>query len=582
MSSPSTATSRPIPAEPLSRTRLKEVALFALLGVLFLGPRLPGIAAFTTIDEPFWLHQSSNFYYALGQREFANTMYAHHPAVTTMWIITAALLFYFPQYRALQQGYLKPGKFEGFLASYGKTPLELLEISRLIQVLVVVALLFLVFLLMRRLFGLAAAVLPTGMISVSPVFLGHSRVLNHEALLGLFLLVSMLCLQLFLSERRWQFLAISAVAAGLAQLSKSSGLPLVPLGAVMILFDAVTPRSGKPGRPLLDAARTLGVWLAVMVATYVVFWPGMWVTPGRLLYEVYGNVLSYAFVGTTLEVLPGLDASTFRVGGFQAGLSAYLAELAWRTPPVTWLGVVAALILLVAGIRATAFRIHRRTVIYSMALAAAFVLMFSVQRGRKPPHYILTTFMLLDLIAGLGFARALALLVPRLPARWMRAASFGTIAFIVGAGLLSSARSYPYYFTHYNHVTELLLGADQNPILDGTGYGAGLEQAAAFLRTKPDAAKMTVLSVNGAGAFSYYFPGETITMNALDVSDPVILGLLPTADYAVVDYYNQSRSGVLLGLTQVVPEKIISIEGIPFLHIYSAGDILANVRPGRH
>jgi hypothetical protein len=75
-----------------------------------------------------------------------------------------------------------------------------------------------------------------------------------------------------------------------------------------------------------------------------------------------------------------------------------------------------------------------------MALATAFVLMFSVQRGRKPPHYILTTFMLLDLTAGLGLARALALLVPRLPARWMRAASFGTIALIVGAGLLGSAR----------------------------------------------------------------------------------------------------------------------------------------------
>jgi hypothetical protein len=102
------------------------------------------------------------------------------------------------------------------------------------------------------------------------------------------------------------------------------------------------------------------------------------------------------------------------------------------------------------------------------------------------------------------------------------------------------------------------------------------------LRIKPDAAKMKVLSVNGAGAFSYYFPGETITMNALDVSDPVILGLLPTADYAVVDYYNQSRSGVLLGLAEVVPEKIISIEGIPFLHIYSADDILASIGAGRH
>jgi hypothetical protein len=87
-------------------------------------PRLLGINRFATIDEPYWLTAGSDFYYALGQREFANTVYDYHPAVTTMCIVTAAMLLYFPQYRGMGQGYFDIYKdsLENFL-SQRPTPL---------------------------------------------------------------------------------------------------------------------------------------------------------------------------------------------------------------------------------------------------------------------------------------------------------------------------------------------------------------------------------------------------------------------------------------------------------------------------
>src|SRR5512146_3208945 len=115
------------------------VAYVTVLIALLAVTRLVGIDRFATIDEPYWLTAGSDFYYALGQRAFANTVYDYHPAVTTMWVITAAMLVYFPQYRGLGQGYFDVYKdtLESFLLAHGHTPLGLLATGRIIQVLVI-------------------------------------------------------------------------------------------------------------------------------------------------------------------------------------------------------------------------------------------------------------------------------------------------------------------------------------------------------------------------------------------------------------------------------------------------------------
>jgi hypothetical protein len=111
-----------------------------------------------------------------------------------------------------------------------------------------------------------------------------------------------------------------------------------------------------------------------------------------------------------------------------------------------------------------------------------------------------------------------------------------------------------------------------------TGYGVGVDQAAAYLSQKAGADKMTVLAAYGEGSFSYYFPGTTVPMNYLDLGDPVIIGILKDSQYAVVDYYNQERLGLVTSLEGIKPEKIIWVNGIDFLHIYRASDLLASIK----
>ena len=191
--------------------KYREIILVLIMVAIIAIPRFVGLGNFTSIDEPYWLQSSGNFYYALGQRQFENTVYGYHPAVTTMWIITMGMLVYFPQYRALGQGYLKPGKFNIFMPAHGKDLLQLLIVSRAIQVFVILVLLLVVYFLLRRIFDPRTAFFTTSLISLSPYFLGQSRLLNHEAMLGLFLLISLLAMLVYLYiEKKWIFLVLSA------------------------------------------------------------------------------------------------------------------------------------------------------------------------------------------------------------------------------------------------------------------------------------------------------------------------------------------------------------------------------------
>lgn len=62
----------------------------------------------------------------------------------------------------------------------------------------------------------------------APFFLGHARLLNHEGMLSMFVLVSFLGMQVYLNkERKLIYLLISGTAFGLAQLTKSSSIVVV-------------------------------------------------------------------------------------------------------------------------------------------------------------------------------------------------------------------------------------------------------------------------------------------------------------------------------------------------------------------
>src|SRR5688572_19219150 len=137
----------------MSKKSVSEIVIYVLLTIIFLAPRLPKIDSFVTLDEPSWLSQGANFYYALGQREFENTVYEYQPAVTTMSIISLAMHIYFPEFRGFGQGYLdyEKGRLDPFMREHGYDPLVLLTYSRTIQVFGLLTLFLLIYFLLQKL-----------------------------------------------------------------------------------------------------------------------------------------------------------------------------------------------------------------------------------------------------------------------------------------------------------------------------------------------------------------------------------------------------------------------------------------------
>ncbi len=553
---------------PTVKSKWSQILLAAGLAILIAGPRLIGIGQFATIDEPYWLTAGSDFYYALGQRAFANTFYDYHPAVTTMWIVTAAMLIYFPQYRGFGQGYFDVYKdsLERFLLAHDHTPLGLLVAGRVIQTVLIVVLMLCLWWLLRRLLGDKIAVVATALISLDPFFLGHSRLLNHEAILSLFVLISLLALisHLFI-QRSWTWLLLSGVAAGLAQLTKSSSLVLFPAAAVLFVAQLILQRrfAQRGGLPLwlVEAA----AWIGMMIAVYFALWPGMWVAPGTMLYQVFGNALSYAFEGSRLSVTGGVQApaAPLQLGG----ILDYVQSMLWRTTPIVWIGALLGVAAIIGGTWKT-----RLTLAAVLITGAGFVVLFGVVSGRNSAHYVMTAYVALDIAAAAGFVWAGDWLAGRLGHLKSRILPSALLVAVLALQAASALSFYPYFYNYINPIMQASEAGFQDP---NFGYGEGLDLAAAYLRTKPDAVQSTAIAFYGRGPFSFFYPGKTEQLKPVyaDAENvPQLLQILHSSQYLVIYYElekdRQSPANVMQGLVGVAPEKSIWLNGIEYIRIY--------------
>src|SRR3990172_5162414 len=390
----------------MNKNKRNILCTILFLLVLIVPSHVIGIDKVVTIDEPWWVISGSNYYYALTHGDFENTLYDYHPAVTTTWIVTAGMLSYFPEYRGFGHGYfdVRKPKFEEFMRKNGKEAIDLVRNSRLIQTTVLIALALLGFFLLQLLVDPKAAFLAIALAMTAPFFLGHSRLLNHEGMLAMFVLVSFLGMQVYLNkDRRLIYLLISGAAFGLAQLTKSSSIVIIPLFG-LILFTGLFKQSEQSlSVKIWGAVKTFVIWLAVAIFVFVLIWPGMWVAPGKKLAEVYGNAFSYAFQGARLDVTEQLQPSSFSLSTRLDGFFQFLRSWASSTTPITWFGLIFALFALFSKEKQRLPAPIKSTLVYLAVLGGLFIVMFGVAQGRNSPHYILSSYVCLDVMAGIGW-----------------------------------------------------------------------------------------------------------------------------------------------------------------------------------
>lgn len=422
-----------------------------------------------------WYQRSIRFYEALGNLDWASTYQQYHPGVTTMWISGGTLAL--------------------FRGATGTTPEELLAyevdgtaVGVAGLAVAIPACLLGAVVILRTLFGAQVAWIAGGLIVFDPFLLTSSKVLHVDALLACFVLLSVLALLLYQRAPSLKRVALVGVFSGLALLTKSPALLLLPLCAAGIAFAQWDRRDGGPS--LARVRRVVGhglVLVAVLGAVITIGFPAMWVEPLEVVDRVIGAVFLHADRPHTRPIY--FWGSTSQ----DPGLLYYPVVTAYRMTSVSLpMALVGAGIALFGlGKLSRQDRISLLTIIAFIAVLTAAM----AASDKKSQRYILPTLPLLDVLAASGIA-ALCAGVSRFSAfksELSRAVLAACFVAVPAAIVLSH---HPFYGLHANRLLGGPAAADWAFALQDQVEGAG--RAAEYLNAQPGAKYLNVAALGAA------------------------------------------------------------------------------------
>ena len=566
--------------------RWRTLALAAVLAVALWLPRAAALDRLVTPDEPSWLVRSANFYQALASGDLARTFQHGHPGVTVMWAGMAGMLLRAPALLRALPGQFDPETgsvaFDRFAQQAGWNPLDLLVSGRAITAAWTVLALVLAYVCAARLIGSLPALLGFALIAADPFQIALGRLLHLDGLASaLMLLAALAWLGYRNAGRRRRDLLAAGVAAGLACLTKSPALLLLPWLALLAIAEAWPlgrhDRTAARAR-LATLARPLAAGGLLALGVFVLLWPAMWGAPASTVLHVLRTDAVYAVRGHSSPLF--FDG---RVVLGDPGLAFYPLVYLWRATPPTLAGLLLAALAL-AQPRLGLVKPAERRMCLALLL---FVLLFAAAMSlgaKKFDRYLLPIFAPLDLVAGIGWLAAIRLALASLqkarrgprtraagrpggayrpsalpfalrPVPWMFA------GLLLAAQLACALPGYPYYLGWYN---PLLGGAARAPRVMMVGWGEGLDQVAGYLNRQDGAANLRVASGAWYGSLSYFLAGEQIAPEQWRAADYVVL------------YVNELQRGelpadLLRYANSHAPELVVRIKEIEYARIYRLG-----------
>ena len=531
-----------------------DVGIPIVLLLAALLPRVVAFGALTNPDELRWLERSVAFYDALQRGDWGATLEAFHPGIVPAWGFGAALCarYGLEQLRAWQ--------------ATGALPLaELARTALLFPVFLSVLTVLVVYGLVRRLAGREAAFYGALLLALEPYYLAFSHAIHLDLTqASLMIVAALLWLNYLQHPRQWRYLLGSGVVAGLAFLTRTAALYLVPFGllsgGLYFLADNLAGRGLRLrpgwGRWLGRTALAWLAWLLLWALTLLVLWPAMWVEPWAVLGRLGQGILR------SVEN-PHAAPVFFRgqVMTADPGVLYYVLILLFRLRPLTlFLAVLNPLLLALNWRRLSPQK--RAAWLAGLAYGVFYFLQMSL-----PPHklerYLLPLVPPLCLLAGVSLWQAVRWLTGLSKVRWLqggwRTVVVGLVVVLLAVPWLRLA---PYYAAYFN---PLAGGGEKAQELFIVGGGLGLDLAAAYLNDQPDAENLWALSFYPQ-IFGPYFVGHTQSPAYASWS-----GLPLTAHYEVVTSGQVQRRlyPTILALFQTrQPEYTVRLNDIEYAWIY--------------
>jgi 4-amino-4-deoxy-L-arabinose transferase-like glycosyltransferase len=527
---------------------------YLLIGLTALLPRVLDLGSFLTTDEAdHWIQRSEIFLNAIRSGNYAATAISAHPGVTTMWLGSAGI--------ALRRTLFESGIL------HDETFSTVLALTRLPVALTHIVGILLGYRLLRRLLPPATAFLAAFLWAADPFIIAYSRVLHVDALAGTFATLSLLAAcDYWHHERRPAALILSGVCGGLAVLSKSPALALLPVVGLLALAAAWRPptteraRDIVPRRPTENEGASSSVipllaWGVVVATTVFALWPALWVSP----LQAYVQLRS----GVAVEAAEPHMLSNFFLGQIDnaPGSVFYPLALALRLTPWTLIGL---LVLWRAWRSAPAVTRH------DLAALAGFVVLFIVAMSLFPKkfnRYLVPVFPPIDILAAVGLAWILDVRVQILEL-WLARSHIQNLKSKVLMGIVALIAAvnvawwHPYEIAYFNSA---LGGAQVGTQMLLAGWGEGFEQVAAWLNQQPDITNVVTVSPMVSSLRPYM-------RQHAQVSDPSWSDLPNKSGYVVV-YIRQVQGGPPAPpfdqfYSRAIPLHTIRIAGVDYAWIY--------------
>lgn len=364
-------------------------------------------------------------------------------------------------------------------------------------------------------------------------------------------------------------LVLSAIAAGLAWLTKTPSLFLIPFVGLILLLNVLEKYWQQKRIMGKDVQRLLFpflVWGSIGLAVPILLWPAMWVEPIYTLRRMLGAALGYA--------TEGHDTPLYFNGNVYSGDPGFLfypITYLWRTTPMVLLGLLFSFVGLLRPQQQWLESLQRRSLTILFLYSFLFLL-FMDFGAKKFDRYLLPVYPALDIAAGIGWIAA---------ARWIRQHGSRSLARVVSTTLLfaaivaqaaMTASSYPYYLSYYN---PLLGGTHRAPQVMMVGWGEGLDQAARFLNSQPGAGHPQVATGVWPTSFSYFYKGPVLHSRFEAGTDRI-------DDWRASDFYvlyinEQQRDKVSSELMDyfatIQPVNVVRISGLDYVYIYDIRDL---------
>lgn len=522
-------------------------SLLLLSGVIFLLallPRLGALDRYVTPDELHWVDRSIRFSQALSRGEPADTVQAGHPGVTTLWLGSLGLTLQ----RVFNPAAPTPGQLPEFAPQDADAMRYLAQFLTPMRWPVIVVTSFnlvLLFWLLSRVIDRRAAFLAAALVALDPFAVALGGILHVDSLLMTFSLASLAALSVALTatpSTRW--LIMSGALAGLAMLSKSPAIVLVPTAGLVIALDAVRKRAA-----FREVIRSSLIWGLSAAFIFIALYPAMWVAPLKALKSLTDTAEKHSETAHAVNYFFGNSER-------DPGAAFYPVALAYRSTIVLWLGLIAFGALIGRG-RSEAARRLQATAWPYWVFALVFTGLITLA-AKKLDRYMLPTLEALNVIGAIGLAYVIDRLV--------RSSKSTSSSFQRWGWMLSTALAVIVVMAQFVVVWPLTLRA-YNPVLGGYAgaaralpVGGGESgEVATVLNNSPFASD--VIAATDIVGLAPFFRGKLLPATATGLAQSDYL-LFTASDVQLTPELAHAWTN---GLTPVLTA---TVQGQPFAWLY--------------